>query len=122
MLSNSPAHTLRAGHMLPADPDARDVCYDFGKLVYRNHPVLTKIKRLMVSRSHQPADPGNAVVDITEGAGLLAVSPDLDFVISGQLCVCDFAAQCSRCLLPTALPGAVSTKILWKRTIRVSIP
>src|SRR5208282_6263685 len=75
------AHALRPGYVLAGDLDSRDVRYNFGEFVYRNHPVLTHIERVVVVRSHQLADPGETVVDIAERARLLAVAPDLDFVI-----------------------------------------
>ena len=77
-----------------------------GELVDREHPVLAEIERLAVVGAHQAVDALDAVVDVAERAGLLAVSPDLDLGVAGQLGDGDLAAQGGRGLLAAAVPGA----------------
>src|SRR6185503_13792041 len=48
-----------------------------------------------------------AVVDVHEAARLLAVAPDVDFVLAGPLGLDDLAADGRRGLLTAARPGAV---------------
>src|SRR5690606_36108854 len=51
--------------------------------------------------------PGDAVVDVGEAPGLVAVAPDLDGVPTGQLGGGHLAADGRRRLLPPAVVGAV---------------
>src|SRR5205085_638224 len=48
-----------------------------------------------------------AVGDVHEAAGLVAVAPDLDLVAAGELGLDHLAAHRRRCLLAAALEGAV---------------
>ena len=56
---------------------------------------------------HDRLDALEAVVDVHEAAGLLAVAPDLDLVLAGSLGLDDLAADGGRRLLAAAVPGAV---------------
>ena len=60
-----------------------------------------------MSLSHDLADALDAVVDVHEAAGLLAVAPDLDLVLAGLLGVNHLAADRGRRLFAAAVPGAV---------------
>src|SRR5436305_14689993 len=51
-------------------------------------------------------DPLHAIVDIHKAAGLRAVAPDVDRVISMIHRGDYFAADCRRSFLPPAIPGA----------------
>ena len=55
---------------------------------------------------HQPVDALDAVVDVAERARLLAVAPDLDLDVAGQLRDGHLAADRRRRLLAAAVPGA----------------
>ena len=55
----------------------------------------------------QPDRAVDAVVDVHERAGLLAVAPDLDLVLARQLGVDHLAADRGRRLLAAAVTGAV---------------
>ena len=61
----------------------------------------------MMSLSMIICVPFEAVVDVHEAAGLLAVAPDLDLVSPVSLASIDLAADRGRRLLAAAVPGAV---------------
>ena len=50
----------------------------------------------------------HAVVDVHEAAGLLAVAPDLDLVLAGELGLDHLAADRGGSLLAAAVPGAAA--------------
>ena len=58
---------------------------------------------------HDAVDAVEAVVDVAERAGLLAVAPDLDAHVAAVLGLEDLAAHRGGRLLATAEPGAVGT-------------
>ena len=64
---------------------ARNLGDDIGQLVDSDHPVLAKIERFVVIRMHQAVPALNAIIDIAERAGLLAVAPNLD--LAGSLSI-----------------------------------
>ena len=74
----------------------------------RDQLVAAEVERLDdVAVGDQPDRALDAVVDVHEAAGLLAVAPDLDLVLAGQLGGDDLAADRGRRLLAAAVPGAV---------------
>src|SRR5436309_10878092 len=73
----APAHALRTGDMTLLDRDARDSCDQIRQLVDANQPVLTEVDRLLIAGLHQQTQALDAIVDVAEGARLLAVAPDL---------------------------------------------
>ena len=88
----------------------------------RHHAVLAQIQRLRVLGVHQAPQAFEAIADVAEAARLLAVAPDLDLRIAGQL---------ARATLRHSAAGAFSRppvhvpsgpKMLWKRTMRVCRP
>src|SRR3954453_19998260 len=48
-----------------------------------------------------------AIIDIHEAASLLAIAPDVDLQILAIDSVDQFAADCRRSFLPSAIPGAI---------------
>src|SRR6266513_3144873 len=99
-------HTLRPGHVLPGDLEARRVGDQVGELVDADQTVLTEIDRLLIARLHQQPQALDAVVDVAERTRLLAVAPDLDLTRAGQLGAGDLAAHRRRRFLASAVPRA----------------
>src|ERR1044072_196040 len=96
--------------MLLLDLDSGDAGDDIGELVNGHHPVLAEVKGFMKIRTHQPVEAFHTVFDITKGAGLLAVAPDVDGVFPGKLGISDLAAKGGRGFFAPAFPGAFFAK------------
>ena len=96
------------------DADARDLGNDIRKLIDRDHAVLTEVQWLGIVRSHEFVDALDAVVDVAKRARLLAVAPDLDFVIAGEFRDCDLAAHRRRGLFTAAFPGSFRAEYVVK--------
>src|SRR5688572_29143914 len=79
----APADALRAGHVPFLDGDAGCVGHEIGQRIDADQAVLPEVDRLRVAGFHEASDPRDAVVDVAERAGLLAVSPDLDLSVAG---------------------------------------
>lgn len=45
--------------------------------------ILAQVERLPILGAHQFLDPGNAIINVAKRAGLVAISPDLDFMVPG---------------------------------------
>src|SRR6185503_9183367 len=103
------AHALRAGDVALTQRDAGNLADDVGELVDRDQPIRTEIQRLAVVRCHQPLDALEAVADVAERSRLLAVAPDVDLALAGQLRRRHLAAHRRRRLLASAVPGAERT-------------
>ena len=98
------AHALRAGDVPLAQRDAGDLADDVGELVDRDQPILSEIQRLAVVGRHQPLDPFEAVADIAERSRLLAVAPDIDLALAGELRRRHLVAHRGRRLLAPPVP------------------
>src|SRR5680860_957706 len=100
------AHTLRSVDVLEADVgltgNFRD---DPRKLIDAHHPVGSQVQRVGVAGLHQAVNALDAVIDIAERTGLLAVTPDLD--LPALFRRSNLAADGGRGLLPSAVVGAV---------------
>jgi len=86
---------------------ARDLLDDPDEFIDRDHLLAPEVDRLFDRRVHDPLGSLDAVVDVHEAAGLLAISPDLDLVPTGELGLRDLPADRGGRLLPSAGPGAV---------------
>ena len=53
-------------------------------LVHGDHLVRADVKRLLVVGHHQPQDALDRIVDVAEGARLLAVAPHLELLLRGD--------------------------------------
>jgi hypothetical protein len=69
---------------------------------------------MMIVRTHQPVNTGDAIVDVAERSRLFAVAPDLDFGVFGQLGERNFTAHRGRGLLASAVPRAERPKDVMK--------
>src|SRR5437763_6043777 len=86
--------------------DAGDLFDDVDGLVDGDELVGAEVERLVdVALGDLPSAEG-AVVDVHEGAGLLAVAPDLDLIGSGVLGLEDLAADGGGGLFAASRPGA----------------
>src|SRR5437016_6589707 len=100
-----PPHPLGLGQVVPA-PDGfpRGAGHEVHQLVDRHQPVGTEVERLRVPRSHQANDALYTVFDVTVGACLVAVAPDLDLAAAGYKR--NFATNSRRRFLAPALVRA----------------
>eukprot|EP00964_Phaeocystis_antarctica_P082132 scaffold51468_cov56-Phaeocystis_antarctica.AAC.4 len=96
------ADALGAGDVLDGQRLAAKLEDKLGHLVHRDHLVRADVERLLVVRHHQPQDALHRVVDVAEGARLLAVAPHLELLLRGDR----LAAEGGRRLLAAALPRA----------------
>src|SRR5262249_131108 len=90
--------------------NSSDVRYDVGKLVDRNHTVLTKVERFVKIGPHQSVYALNAVRYIAKRTRLFAVSPYLDLMITRQFRDRNFTAHCCRRFLSSSVPSSIFTK------------
>src|SRR5258706_8017648 len=99
------AHSLRLGEIVhERDLLLRYPDHDFGKLVNADQFIRAEVERLSMIRSHDAMNALDAVVDIHERAGLLAIAPYFDLAwIWGE---CDLAAHRRRRLFTAAVIGA----------------
>ena len=102
----APPHPLRTRDVLLGDLGPGHFCNDVGELIDRHHAILPQVEGRVVPRAHQAEQPFQAIVDVTERAGLLAVPPDLHLSAARELRPRHLAAQRGGYLLATALPGA----------------
>src|SRR6201992_1958955 len=102
------AYALRFGEVV-RQRDLLPGCfdYDFGELVDTDQFVGAEIERLFVIGPHDAMNALDAVIDIHERTGLLAVAPYLD--LAGIRSVCDFAAHPRRRLFTATVIGAERT-------------
>src|SRR5688572_11872539 len=87
--------------------DAADVLGDVDELVDRDAFGAAEVDRVVPGLAlGDYVDALEAVGDVHERAGLLAVAPDLDLVLAGHLGLDDLAADRGGGLLAAAFPGA----------------
>src|SRR4051812_24968147 len=87
--------------------DSSDIFHDIHKLVDRDHLAGTEIDGVRNIGRHDPLDAIDAVIDVHEAAGLIAVAPDIDLMLAGGFGVDHFAADRGGGLFASAVPGAV---------------
>src|SRR5688572_29861233 len=90
-------------------PNAGDLFDHVDQAVDRHQLVGSEVDGLLDRAVQDAVDAMKAIVDIHEAAGLLAVAPDLNFVIAGELGLDHLAADGGRRLLAATLPRAVRT-------------
>src|SRR5262249_6000947 len=104
----APAHALGRIELVAAlEPDTGDLLDDVDQPVDAHQLVAADVERLDNVARRQLERARGAVVDVHEGAGLLAVAPDLDLVLARQLGGDHLAADRGRRLLAAAVIGAV---------------
>jgi hypothetical protein len=99
----------------PLQLDPGDLLHDVHQLVDGHQLAAPDVDRLHVVAVGQHLGALQAVVDVHERTGLLAVAPDLDLVLPAQLRRDDLPAGRRRGLFPAAVVGAV-------RTVHVVVP
>ena len=101
---------------------ACDIADDVGELVDRDHTVLAEVQGLGVIGAHEFVEAGDAVVDVAERARLLSVAPDFDRrpPSSFAWAILRHSAAGAFSRPPSQVPSG--PKMLWNRTIRVSMP
>jgi prepilin-type N-terminal cleavage/methylation domain-containing protein/prepilin-type processing-associated H-X9-DG protein len=87
--------------------DAGDVFDDVDELVDGNEFAGPDVQRFGDVARGQLLCAVEAIIDIHEGAGLFAVAPDFDFVLSGKFGADDFATNGGRRFFAAAFVGAV---------------
>ena len=105
------ANTGRPLDMVFANGLAGDARDHVDQLIDRHHLVRADIDRPDKIRAHQPQRAFQAFVDVKEGAGLLAVAPDLDLAAVRRHR--DFAADRGRRLLRPPFHVPSGPKMLW---------
>ena len=101
------AHAHRPGDMLDGDLDPGNLGNHVGQLVDGHHAVRAQVQRGDVIGTHQAVDAFQAIVNVAEGTGLLAIAPHLDLVVAGQLGDGDLAGHGCRSFFAAAIPGAL---------------
>src|SRR5690606_10249710 len=99
----SSPNTLRPGNVTDRKALAGDFHDHASELVDRHHLLGPDIYGPREIRSHEPQCSLDALVNVQEGTGLLAIAPNLDF--SPIRSFCHFAADSCRCLFPAAGPS-----------------
>lgn len=87
--------------------NARDIFNDIHELIDGHAFSRSEVDGIMprfTVRDH--VDAFEAIGDVHEGAGLIAVAPNFNFVFSGEFRRNDFAADGGRCLFSTTVPSA----------------
>src|SRR5207253_7241912 len=97
------AHAERAGDMADRELLSGDRHDELGEAVDRHHLLRANIDRPREARAHQARAALQALVDVEERSGLLAVAPDLDLATRGRLG--HFAAERRRRLFLAVVPG-----------------
>src|SRR5205085_12380630 len=86
--------TLRGVELVvPGGLDPRDALDDVDELVDADQLVAAQVDRLVAVAGEDHLGSLDAVVDVHERAGLLAVAPDLDVVVTGDRGGRDLAAD-----------------------------
>src|SRR5690625_2713951 len=98
---------------------AGDVAHHVDELVDRDHLFGADVDRAEEVGLHQSAHGFNALIDVKEGPGLLAVAPDLDRPAVFGLS--DLAGYCGRRLLLATRPGALRTEDVVETRDRKSV-
>src|SRR5882757_1343989 len=99
------AHALRLGEIVhERDLLLRYPDHYFGKLINSDQLIRAEVERLSIIRSHDAMNALDAIIDIHERAGLLAIPPYLD--LAGVWSACDLAAHRRRRLFTAAVIGA----------------
>src|SRR5690242_15205480 len=78
-------YALRPGNIGQLDLRVCDLGDHQREVCDRDQPVLAEVERLAVVGLHQPVEPLDTIVDVAERPRLLAVAPDLDARVIGQL-------------------------------------
>src|SRR5690625_8030460 len=89
---------------------AGDVAHHVDELVDRDHLFGADVDRAEVFGLHQSAHGFNALIDVKEGPGLLAVAPDLDRPAVFGFCV--LSGYCKRSHLLATRPRTLLTEIV----------
>src|SRR5262249_56285271 len=95
------------GAVLPLELHAGDALDDVDEVVDGDELIAADVDRIAHVAGRQPQRAVQAVVDVGEAAGLLAVAPDLDRVVAGEGGGGHLAADGGRRLLASTVPRAV---------------
>src|SRR5215475_9002783 len=90
--------------MFLSDMCARNFSDHFGELIDSNHSILPQIKWMWIFRAHELVNSLYTIIDVTKGASLFAVPPNLNFTVASQLRDSDLPAHGGRRLFPSAIP------------------
>src|SRR5712692_337388 len=98
-------HTLgRAEIVIALQLDSGNFLRDIDQLIYRYGLTRSEIDRLQNLGIHDQMDAFQAVINEHEATGLIAWAPDIDFVLTENLCFDYFPADGRGSFLPPSVP------------------
>src|SRR5215472_2893281 len=89
--------------------DSGDALNDVHKAVDGHNLVAAEVKRFNDIAGENRLGSLQAIIDIHEAAGLMPIAPNLDFMLSRELRLNDFATNGCGCLLPAAVVSSERT-------------
>src|ERR1043166_5690925 len=93
--------------MAAAQFDFGDVFDEVHQLIDRHQFAAPQVERFQDVTGEDGLRSLKAVIDVHETAGLMAVAPDFNFMLSRELGLDDFPADCGRRLFPPAIVSAI---------------
>src|SRR6266568_1514438 len=102
-----PPHSLGSLDMPLDDLDSRQPSHHVDHVVDADQAIGSEVQRIWIIRAHELVHTGDAIVDEAEGPRLVAIAPDLDLRVPGELRVRYLPTNGRRRLLAPTLPRSL---------------